>query len=207
MGQDSHKPVVDAVAVIVGIPEALSDSTGRFVLAGIPAGTLVLEIHAIGYEPSAWRIRFVADQRLEHVFELTALPVQLTPLTIEGETVGKRFADFERRRGAGMGYFITKRDIERTNPTSLVDILATVRGVVQDCRGGICQARMARSQPGCEPQYFLDGQESTPFFARNVPPHDIQGIEIYRGASEIPAEFVGSNSGCGVIVIWTKSSP
>ena len=66
---------------------------------------------------------------------------------------------------------------------------------------------MVRSPPGCYPQYFLDGTESTPYFARNTPPQDVQGVEIYRGSSETPGEFIGSNSGCGVIAIWTKSAP
>jgi len=34
-----------------------------------------------------------------------------------------------------------------------------------------------------------------------------ESIEIYRGGSEIPGEFGGSGSGCGVIAIWTKSYP
>ena len=43
--------------------------------------------------------------------------------------------------------------------------------------------------------------------ARHTPPKDIKGVEIYRGSSETPGEFTGSNSACGVIAIWTKSSP
>jgi len=79
--------------------------------------------------------------------------------------------------------------------------------VQQVCITNDCIAKMVRAPPGCYPQYFLDGRESTPYFARNTPPHDIQGIEIYRGGSEIPGEFGGSGSGCGVIAIWTKSYP
>jgi hypothetical protein len=32
----------------------------------------------------------------------------------------------------------------------------------------------------------------------------IQGVEIYRGAAEVPGEFSGTDASCGVIVIWTK---
>ena len=36
---------------------------------------------------------------------------------------------------------------------------------------------------------------------------DIEGIEVYTGASDVPGEFAGSNSACGTVVIWTKSAP
>ena len=32
---------------------------------------------------------------------------------------------------------------------------------------------------------------------------DISAIEVYRSAAEIPPEFMGPSSACGVIVIWT----
>lgn len=38
------------------------------------------------------------------------------------------------------------------------------------------------------------------------PPSDIAGIEIYRSASQVPAQFGGTSMStlCGVIVVWTK---
>ena len=88
-----------------------------------------------------------------------------------------------------------------------MDVLATVRGVKQVCVSNECVAKMVRSPPGCYPQYYLDGNESSSYFARLTPPQDVKGVEIYRGSSETPGEFQGSNSGCGVIAIWTKSAP
>ena len=158
--------------------------------------------------PGTWRINLHDGKTLEHVFELDPA-YELPGVVVEAKpsSIGRRFSDFERRRHAGMGYFLTKEQIERINPTSLVDVLVTVRGVEQVCISNNCVAKMVRSPPGCYPQYFLDGNESTPYFARNTPPQDIQGIEVYRGSSETPGEFIGSNSGCGVIAIWTKSAP
>ena len=37
-----------------------------------------------------------------------------------------------------------------------------------------------------------------------VLPIEIAGIEVYRGAASLPAEFSGSDARCGAIVIWTK---
>jgi len=33
---------------------------------------------------------------------------------------------------------------------------------------------------------------------------DVAAAEIYRSPAEIPPEFNGPNSGCGVIVLWTR---
>jgi hypothetical protein len=44
-------------------------------------------------------------------------------------------------------------------------------------------------------------------FHEDTPIRDVYGIEIYRGPSEVPGEFSGSNAMCGVIVMWTKSRP
>ncbi|HXG97080.1 MAG TPA: TonB-dependent receptor [Gemmatimonadales bacterium] len=187
---------------------ATTDSSGRFLFATLDAGTYRVEIHAIGYEQGAWRLRITPGRPIQHAFDLVPLTVKLAPVVVEGAQrhVG-RLADFERRRTGKVGYFITQQDIENLNASNLADVLATVRGITLDCTAGVCIARMARARPGCDPQYFIDGVESSSYFARNTPPHDVIGIEVYRGPSELPAEFTGSNSGCGVIVIWTKSSP
>ena len=64
--------------------------------------------------------------------------------------------------------------------------------------------------PGCPPLLYLDGTpvgETDDMLDTIVFPHEVAGIEVYRRASELPAEFSGSRSGCGVIVIWTKRGP
>jgi len=187
---------------------ATTDSSGRFLFSALEPGTYLLEIHAIGFAEGTWRLRITPGRPIQHAFDLVPLTVRLQPVVVEGTRPSRgRLEDFERRRTGKAGYFLTQKDIEKLNASTLADVLTTVRGVALDCTGGVCIPRMARSQPGCEPQYFIDGVESSAYFARNTPPHDVLGLEIYRGPAELPAEFTGSNSGCGVIVIWTKSSP
>ncbi len=210
VGQETQDPIRGATVTVLGTSRATTtDSTGRFALTGLPPGAVLLEIRAVGYATGNWRITLRQGRVLNHVFELELLPYDLPGVTVAAKPrqAMRRFADFERRRHSGMGHFITKEQIERAGPAQLIDILATVRGVEQVCLSNDCVAKMVRSPPGCYPQYFLDGTESTPYFARNTPPQDVQGVEIYRGSSETPGEFIGSNSGCGVIAIWTKSAP
>jgi hypothetical protein len=206
----THDPVRSAQVTVSGTPFATTtDSSGLFTLAGIRPGIYVLEIRAVGYVTGTWRVPLKARQLLRHRFELDPLPVELPEVVVKGREplALRRFADFERRRQAGMGYFLTQQQIERSHATTLIDVLVTVRGVQQVCLSNDCIAKMVRSPPGCYPQYFLDGTASTSYFARLTPPGDVRGVEIYRGSSETPAEFIGSSSACGVIAIWTKSSP
>lgn len=188
---------------------SVSDSLGKFHLDSIVAGVYLLHVKAIGYEEAAWRIRVHPGQAMDHAFELAPQVVELPGVDVNARPglSARHFADFERRRHSGMGIYITQEDIEKTNASSLVDVLVMAHGVEQVCLVNDCVAKMVRSPPGCYPQYFLDGNESTAYFARHTPPKDVKGIEIYRGQSETPGEFTGSNSACGAIAIWTKSAP
>lgn len=187
----------------------VADSQGRFELDSVDAGMYVLHIKAIGYVESAWRLSLHPNHVTTHSFELTPEVVELPGVAVKGKTPlsARRYLDFERRRHSSSGAFLTQDDIEKASASSLVDLLVTVRGVQQVCLVNDCIAKMVRSPPGCYPAYYLDGVESSAYFARHTPPRDIKGIEVYRGSSEIPGEFGGSGSACGVIVIWTKSSP
>jgi len=215
MGQvaarETHAPISGAqVTVLGGSFTTSTDSSGRFAITGLSAGAFVIEIRAIGYAKGSWRVPLASGQVLRFRFEMEPLAFELPEVVVKGKQLSpsaRRFADFERRREGGLGAFITQEDIERANPSSLIDILVSVRGVHQVCLTNDCVAKMVRSPPGCYPQYYLDGQESTAYFARHTPPLDVRGIEIYRGSSETPGEFEGSNAACGVIVIWTKSAP
>jgi len=203
----SGEGVPGARVVLNAHDTIVADTGGRFDVVR-EEGHYLLEVSAPGYSPEAWRIKLRDGKTLEHVFELEPA-YELPGVVVEGKRPPSdaRFADFERRRHSGTGYFITQEQIERSRAATLVDVLARVRGIEQVCTANDCLAKMVRSPPGCLPQYFLDGHESTPYFARHTPPRDIRGIEIYRGSSETPAEFLGTNSGCGVIAIWTKSAP
>jgi hypothetical protein len=205
-----RQPIRRAHVAVMGTSvAATTDSSGAFALRGLAPGPCVIEIRAVGYAPATWHLTLAPGQVLTQDFEMDLLAVELPEVVVKERQplAARRFHDFERRSQAGMGHFLTQEQIERSGAVSLIDVIVTVRGVQQVCLSNDCVAQMVRSPPGCYPQYFLDGVESTAYFARHTPPRDVRGVEIYRGSSEIPAEFAGSNSACGVIAIWTKSSP
>ncbi|HEX6066744.1 MAG TPA: hypothetical protein VFZ04_21060, partial [Longimicrobiales bacterium] len=66
----------------------------------------------------------------------------------------------------------------------------------------------------CFPRIYLDGVLARPS-STSAPtltldeiakPEEIEAIEIYRSSSQIPPEFSGADSSCGVVVVWTRTN-
>jgi hypothetical protein len=106
-----------------------------------------------------------------------------------------------------MGTYLRWDELEKRGYASVGDALRTVRGVRIQCNQQTfeCFAFMART-PQCQPTWWVDGVEVRSFH-ENTSIRDVYGIEVYRGAGEVPGEYAGSDAGCGVIVVWTKSRP
>ncbi len=121
------------------------------------------------------------------------------------------------------GVFFTAEDIERRLPGRITHMVADVPGIrlggcglrLNGCRLYNSRIPDASSSEGCLMNVYLDGSlvvrrgriggGSAPNINDFVIPVEIAGVEVYRGPSELPAEFAGSESRCGVVVIWTKS--
>ncbi len=65
----------------------------------------------------------------------------------------------------------------------------------------------------CLPSLWIDGVNVRSSGGANGPrvriddflsPVEIEGIEIYRSASEVPPRYGGTGASCGVILIWTR---
>jgi hypothetical protein len=194
-----------------------TDSLGRFQLTGLPAGIVRLLVTAPGYQRGPLTLPLAPREVLERELELE--PLGATPAAADSGPraqrlatvpvtampgMGNRFLDFERRRATGRGQYRTREEIETGQFNSLQDVLRTLRGVQMVCSGGYCQAQMVRATLGCPPQYIIDEREDNDF-GPVVPVRDIQGIEVYTGAGDVPGEFAGSTAACGVIVVWTTN--
>lgn len=183
-------------------------SQARFVLSGIEPGDRRIQIRTVGYRPFTGFLKFEAGKTLEKTFELEFTGDQMPDLEVEARNSKTlpRFVEFERRRDHGVGHFISRDEITARGYMNMGDALRTVKGVKVYCDVLDCLVKMARAAPGCLPVYYVDGQLARSF-ATTTPINDVQGIEIYRGAGEVPAEYTGSGAGCGVVVIWTRATP
>jgi hypothetical protein len=203
-------PIVGASVSIPTLSRSVvSDDAGRFLHSTLDAGSYVVQVHAVGYIPSAQAFDLATGQSITHTFQLTTVPAVLTKVLVKGNSagvVGRRFEDFDRRRAQGRGQFLTRADIESRSSINLSDLLQTMRGIRTECVGFTCKVETTRAVNGCSPAYFVDGRMSTTF-GPTTPVSDIQGLEVYLGPAETPAEYLGPDSGCGVIGIWTRAAP
>jgi hypothetical protein len=187
--------------------EVSISSQGRFVLNGLASGRHRVEIRAIGYRPHLLDLLLLEGQILERQFAMVFTGDRLPEVSVEARNskLLTRFGDFERRRQNGMGHYITRDEIRSRGYMNMGDALRTIQGVRVNCGAVECRIRMTRS-PGCDPTYYVDGRLARSF-AESTPISDVQGIEVYRGAAEMPGEFAGDGAMCGVISIWTRAAP
>jgi hypothetical protein len=73
--------------------------------------------------------------------------------------------------------------------------------------------KAAGARPACYMDVYLDGiliyddtrRPRLPLFNVNsIELSEIEGIEVYTSAAQIPAQYNRTSSGCGVLVIWTR---
>lgn len=196
---------------------ATTDSLGRFDIAGIPSGIVRIFITAPQFPRANLTLAFASGEQMERILELDSTMTfdadtaarRLPQVTVEAEPLPPVWLrDFERRRTAGRGQYLTRGDIDRRNPARLADVVQTLRGVTLDCGGGgsSCHIRMVRAPMRCYPEYWVDGQLNNAW-GPLIPIRDVEALEVYTGPSDTPGEFSGARSGCGTIVIWTSAGP
>lgn len=135
---------------------------------------------------------------------------------------------FYERRARSQGLFLTDSVIQVRRAGRVTDVLRQVegvrvmrydppgqsRGMNVDVEYRIASTRgstgISRSGP-CYMDVYVDGQlaqsHDHPETARNLDQialRDVQAVEVYRGAAEVPTEYRGSSSACGVVLLWTR---
>jgi hypothetical protein len=219
--RDSGTPVKGALILYLATARAdTTDSLGRFEIRDLPAGINKFLVSAPGVPRSTLVLPFAPGERLERTLEVelagapvvgeapspAAQPIAGVAVTAPAP-LDRRFGDFERRQRTGRGQYITRKTIEDGGYYSLQDAMRNLRGVKVDCGGGAgCFITMARAPMGCIPEYIVDEMVSNSFGAQ-TPVRDIEAVEVYTGASDVPGEFAGRNAACGLVIIWTKNGP
>jgi len=141
---------------------------------------------------------------------------------------------YERKRfmeRLGLGDFMTYEDIERRNPLRVSHMLEMIPStdLLRVCSGTcfnlvVFGAQKRLVSPGrgqvsfapCPADLYIDNVHVRLFRLDSsglrvfdgidsfLVPGEIAGIEVYRRASETPAEYGGVTEGCGAVVVWTK---
>jgi hypothetical protein len=208
---DSTKQPISGVEVVLEKPATRveTDAQGKFSIGSIPWGIQTAVIRKIGYRPVRLRLMVAGDDTVEVEIRLEAAGVELEPIEVTASTARRGMEDFVRRRLAGFGRFYDAKDLRRSEGRRLSDLFTGVAGVRVVNRG--LRSVLVSSRSGCAMAIWLDG---TPLsgggrrFTQDInefPISQLEGIEVYAGAGETPAELFGTGNGsCGTVALWTR---
>ncbi|MFC1661073.1 TonB-dependent receptor plug domain-containing protein [Gemmatimonadota bacterium] len=195
----------------------LSDETGYFRLEAPGPGSFQIYGESLGYRSSVEGPFLLGeDQAVPAEFRIDPMPIVLDSILVVARSrrVSLVLTGYYDREQQGLGHFIgPDKILERFEARRLTDFLWGVPGVrlmPRDNMAGSGYVPMMRSAATlrgyCLPDIYLDGipQGEASEIDDFIQPWDIEGIEVYRSASEVLARFTSAGAACGVILLWSK---
>lgn len=200
---------------LVGIGESVApvttDDSGGYRVVGVAPGRAQLFARRIGYAPETLSVVIADGETRRADFVLSTVAVELQGALVTADPTRGKMGPFNVRRARGVGAFVTRREIEQRQASSVSELLRYIPGVgvLQRMAGEPQPVQMRRSaqsssQTNCTVSMYVDGQPYPNGNVDDFPPLSIEGIEVYKSASEIPADFRTRDAMCGLIAIWTR---
>ena len=206
---DGH-PIASAQVRLFGTARAaVSNDSGVFHLTGLPGGTQGIEVVALGYYPRRTRVD-VSDNTQPITVRMEKAAVVLDSIRVVAQRVNNPnagfYREFEDRRAAGHGRYLSEEQIERRNAFQTTDLFRTMPGLtVSAARASTEEVVLSNRGNGfhsqCAMQVFINGMEVQPDDINLIPPSSIHGIEVYS-AGTAPVRYHVTS--CGAILVWTK---
>ncbi|MDQ6831270.1 MAG: Plug and carboxypeptidase regulatory-like domain-containing protein [Gemmatimonadota bacterium] len=217
-------PVPDAEILLSELRRSsLADARGRFLFQGVPPGSYRVLVRHPGFRPVSGTLTLTAGDSVDLAFRMTPSLSFLDTVHVAERKLGAGSQEeFERRRAAGFGKFITREQLDQREVSSLADIVRSKVGQVQlihlasggwaiaNSRASACLSMNCPQQPICFMTIWIDGQRiyhpgrPDPPDLNAFSPTDLAGVEVYRSAAETPPEFNATDSHCGTVVLWTR---
>lgn len=209
-----EQPLANAKVTVRG--SGLETSTaedGSFSLSGLPTGSYLLEMRAIGFEPLTKIVDVIPDAEnivsatLDRLIMMDTVQVRAMRMRM----LGPQMVGFDERRRRGFGKFLGPDELEKMFAAETSDLFRMMPGVRVVPGNNGNRVMMRGDHRGyCQPTVFIDGTRlsaSVEFNDLNsyVFPADIRAIEAYTTSITAPPEYSNGFSNCGSIVIWTGS--
>jgi len=211
------QPVPTGSVVALGTEAHVeTDPQGRFTLTDVPVGSRILEARSIGYRPERYQLAVRAGEPRRVEIVIGDSVQTLEAITVTAATYLDRVG-FNQRRKTVQGHYLDEEDFKRSAATRTEELFRLVPGVRLNPRGMGYTIEMQRAQGQifnprlrnyCAPSYFIDGNYFPLPPNQNVDlpmvPAELLAVEIYSNIFSAPLQFQRRDSGCGVILIWTK---
>jgi hypothetical protein len=230
---DTREPIVGAHVTIPDLYLFwVTDATGTASVGPVPARSYRLEITHADYLEVSTGVELGGGMNPQTDIYLTARPVEIAGVTASVSQADARARysakldrnGFYQRAAQGRGTHLDRTAIERKHAFVTSDIFRSVSPmrVIQDsfgrgilsggprCGGSLNPSAMdvleATQWAGdyvIGPTLYVDGVEWSGG-VDDLSVDWIEAIEVYIGASEVPAQYSRTSEECGVILIWTQ---
>ncbi|GLC24724.1 carboxypeptidase regulatory-like domain-containing protein [Roseisolibacter agri] len=202
-------------------PTARTDAAGRFALAGLPEGTQMVDVMAIGFSPERRPVDLTAARPAEVTVTLRRARL-LATVSVTAAAVARFHQGLETRRLRGFGTVLTREQLD-----ALPDVGAALRTVPRVSVGYNRGSRSVAFRQGlssCQPDVYIDGSRvergsgnggslgsvsarsgGTPGNLDQLPPpQELAALEVYTRPAAIPYELNPGFTECGAVYAWTK---
>lgn len=198
---------------------ALTDSVGRFRIRDLFQGKYDVLVRAIGFAAESILVEVGANEVVVRDFLLHPAPQPLHEVEVI-ERLAKpplpaKLSGFEERRKLGIGEFIDRNDLRKWEDRQTAVLLALVAGLDVRRAGNKAYAVTSRAAPPltrvlrpppCYMDVYIDGAALSPgaFDLNSINLRDVEAIEVYKSAAQMPPQYNKTSKGCGVILVWTR---
>ena len=199
-------PIAEASVSIPALKlVVVTSANGRFQILGLRRGEYELVIRRLGYRPASTRVSVSAGDTARVAVTMRPSVANLDTMQVAARSLSPRMQEFEERRKAGEGQFMTLAEIEQHNSVMTEDLIRPFKGVM--LWADSVYNRRELPLRGCRMQFFIDDVAVLMGLSQLPSPKDLAGIEVYTGPATIPLRYksYSTKAGyCGVILIWTK---
>lgn len=216
---DVEVMLLDAQAQPVG-DRRLSGPNGGFLFTVDP-GHYQFSAFRLGYGPGTSPFVEVQEgDSVEVEFRIAQEAIVLDPLTVTASArpwyehmkppaLWEFYERSEHLTRLGLGRFLELDDLRVLQGMPVSIAIGNLPGMQAVAAGNGARFQVL-GRLDCPALFFLNGQQvrlgGDWYIDDFVSMGDVEAIEVYAGASELPGEFHGMSGGgnCGAVVVWTK---
>jgi TonB-linked SusC/RagA family outer membrane protein len=216
----THRPLSGAtVSVVGGTRRAVTNASGEFTLANVPAGTLNLQADFLGYSRSTRQATVAAGQTATVSFALNTSAISLDAVVVTGtagatekRTLGNSITTISASEATDKAPIHTVAELLQarspgltiTQPSGSVGTATSIRlrgtGTLRAGVQPVVFIDGVRIRSGGQTGQSVSGARTSALDALN--PDDIESIEVIKGPAA--ATLYGAEAAAGVIQIITK---
>jgi hypothetical protein len=208
------QPIRDARITISGVAgEWRSNSDGRFLVRGLPAGTRVIAVRALSLAPERRLVDFSGNDSAYVDLSLMRLVTTLATVTVrERQHFDAVKDELNQRRRAGFGYRADSLEFAKVFsvgqalnfPGVHVTTSGGTWGIYMTGVYSIASKGAMSLVTTCKPTVWFDGAKTDWEMVNSVSKDEVALVEIYNSAARTPLQFSGGRTLCGVVLVWSK---